>query len=151
MNFSIRAATLGDAPTIADFQCQMARETEHRELDAATVLLGVQNVLGDNRHGFYLVATDEEKAVIGALLVTFEWSEWRNGQFWWIQSVYVIREARGFGVFRALFAEVKKQAQGSESVRGLRLYVERDNASAQAVYAKLGMSETPYRMFEEEF
>ena len=151
MNFKIRPATGADAKIIAAFQVAMARETEEKLLDALTVTAGVENVLQNPNLGHFLVATDEKNTVIAALLITFEWSEWRNGQFWWIQSVYVVPEARGSGIFRALFAEVKKRAQSSEMVCGLRLYVERDNQKAQAVYTKLGMEETPYRIFEEEF
>lgn len=150
MNLSIRDAKIEDAARIADFQVQMARETEERELRLEIVLPGVENLLENPAHGFYLVAM-EEKTVIAALLVTFEWSEWRNGQFWWIQSVFVAPDYRGRGIYRALFATVKSRAQSDASVCGLRLYVERDNTGAQAVYKKMGMRETPYRIYEEEF
>lgn len=151
MNFSIGEAQLEHAPQIAEFQLQMARETENRELDAPRVLAGVTSAIENPQNGFYLVASDEKDAVLVSLLVTFEWSDWRNGQFWWIQSVYVVREARGRGIFRALYEEVEKRARDAQNVCGLRLYVERDNEKAQAVYAKLGMRETPYRIYETEF
>ena len=150
MDFLVREASAQDARAIATFQIAMARETEHRELDAETVIAGVTGVLQNPKHGFYLVAT-EQKTVVASLLLTFEWSDWRNGVFWWIQSVYVGPNWRRRGIFRALFAEVKRRAQEDEAVRGLRLYVERDNAEAQMVYARLGLSETPYRICEVEF
>lgn len=150
-DFLIRDARVGDAEIIADFNVEMARETEHRELDAQIVLSGVRDALENPEKGFYLVATDEAGETVAALLVTYEWSDWRNATFWWIQSVYVVPEWRGRGIYRALYAQTKARAQNDPNVCGLRLYVERDNANAQAVYAKLGMSETPYRVFEEEF
>lgn len=150
MNFSIRDARPDDAPAIADFNRTMARETEARELDGATVLAGVQNALENPERGFYLVADDENEAPVGALLVTFEWSDWRNANFWWIQSVYVTTQWRGRGIFRALYVETKRRAQNDGNVCGLRLYVERDNHTAQAAYARLGMHETPYRVYEAE-
>ncbi len=148
---SIRDAKLEDAATIADFQLEMARETEARELDLEIVLPGVEQVLQNPAHGFFLVATGENEVVIAALLVTFEWSEWRNGQFFWIQSVFVAPDFRGRGIYRALYSEVETRARNAKNACGLRLYVERDNQKAQAVYEKLGMSETPYRIYETEF
>ena len=151
MSFSIRPAQSEDTGVIARFQLEMARETENKALDAETVKFGVSNALKNSSNGFYLVASNEKETVIASLLVTFEWSDWRNGVFWWIQSVYVEPEARGHGIFRALFENVKARARNEGNVCGLRLYVEGDNRKAQAVYAKLGMHQTPYRVYEEEF
>jgi GNAT superfamily N-acetyltransferase len=104
-------------------------------------------VLADPQRGFYLVAEQAANAV-GCLLVTREWSDWRNGDWWWLQSVYVTPAARRTGVFRALHAEVARRARTTEGVVGLRLYVERDNHAAQATYAALGLVETHYRLLE---
>ncbi len=149
--FLIRSAALADAQTLADFNVEMARETEEKPLEREVVLQGVRGVLEEARNGFYLLADDSAGRIIGALLITFEWSDWRNGPIWWIQSVYVVPDWRGRGVYRALYAGVKSLAQSTSDVRGVRLYVERDNLNAQKVYARLGMIETPYRIFEELF
>ncbi|MBC8141281.1 MAG: GNAT family N-acetyltransferase [Armatimonadetes bacterium] len=149
MEIIVRAATDTDATTIAQFNRAMAQETEHKTLDEGTVNAGVRGLLTRPDYGFYLVAESEGR-VIGCLLVTFEWSDWRNGLFWWIQSVYVRPEARRRGVFRALYRAVEAKADENENVCGLRLYVERDNAAAQETYRALGMEETAYRLFETE-
>ena len=112
------------------------------------MLRGVEAVLSDPGHGFYVVA-DTGGEIAGSLLVTFEWSDWRNGRFWWIQSVYVRPAYRRRGVYRALHEFVRDRARSTGGVVGLRLYVERENAVAQRTYAALGMDETPYRMYEE--
>ena len=150
MAFSIRLAAPGDVPTLAAYNAAMALETEHLELDAARLLRGVQAVLEDPAKGFYLVA-EQAGAVIGQLMITFEWSDWRNGVFWWVQSVYVSPGHRGQGVYTALYKEALVRAESRGDVCGLRLYVERDNARAQAAYRKLGMSETVYLMYETDF
>lgn len=144
---SVRIATADDAQTLADFNRAMARETEARALPPAVILAGVNAVLADPRHGFYVVA-EVRQQLVASLLVTTEWSDWRNGQFWWIQSVYVVREWRRRGLYRALYAHVKRLAT-SARVCGFRLYVERENHIAQKTYAALGMSETRYKIYEE--
>ncbi|PQV63085.1 Ribosomal protein S18 acetylase RimI [Abditibacterium utsteinense] len=149
--FLIRPAAPDDAEVLADFNLEMARETERKPLERDVVLSGVRGVLENQRNGFYFLANDTAGNILGALLVTFEWSDWRDGLIWWIQSVYVVPHWRGRGVYRALYAQVKTQAQSAQNVKGLRLYVERENFGAQQVYARLGMSETPYRIFEEMF
>ncbi len=146
----IRAAAPSDAPTIASFNVAMARETEDRDLDAQVVLAGVHGLLRRPESGFYRIALSNER-IIGALMVAPEWSDWRNGFFWWIHSVYIVPEHRRQGVFRRLFEHVRAEASGREDIRGLRLYVERENARAQSTYVALGMRETDYRMFELEF
>lgn len=146
----IRPAKLSDADTIADYNARMAWETERRQLDLKRVTRGARALLRDRAKGFYCVAEIDGK-VAGQLLITFEWSDWRNGNFWWIQSVYVAPEFRERGVFRALYAHVYKLAKSRRDVCGLRLYVEHENGRAQKAYARLGMKEAHYRIFETDF
>ena len=141
-----RAAT-EDVAAIAQFNIAMAAETEDLALDLQTVHAGVAAVVSDDRRGFYLVARSDGKAV-GSLMITYEWSDWRNGNLWWIQSVYVVPSARKQGIFRLLYDNVISLAKQSGDAAGVRLYVEKDNRGAQEVYRKLGMSETAYRVFE---
>lgn len=148
--FLIRAGAIGDAPVIAAFNRAMARETEALELDPDRLLLGVRAVFDDPAKGFYLVA-EQDGQVIGQLMVTYEWSDWRNGVFWWVQSVYVAPPARGQGAYRKLYSELLQRAQDDGGVCGVRLYVEGHNEAAKRTYAKLGMSATVYEMWEEDF
>ena len=143
-----RLAIADDAATLAGFNQAMALETEAKVLAGQVVLPGVEAALRDAVHGFYVVA-DTGGEVVGSLLVTYEWSDWRNGRIWWIQSVYVRPEYRRRGVYRALHEFVRARARSAGGVVGLRLYVERDNAAAQRTYAALGMHETPYLVYEE--
>lgn len=143
-----RLAVAGDAATLAGFNRAMALETEDKVLADASLVAAVETVLRDSGHGFYAVA-DTGRGLAGALLVTYEWSDWRNGRFWWIQSVYVRPEYRRQGIYRTLHGFVRDRARADGGVVGLRLYVERGNAGAQRTYAALGMSETVYRMYEE--
>lgn len=145
-----RMACSGDAAVIAGFNRQMAAESEGRDLETATVQAGVIAVMEDPGLGFYVVAEHREE-VVGALLVTYEWSDWRNGQFWWIQSVFVVPGYRRQGAYRAMHAFVCQRARAQPGVCGLRLYVEKDNVTAQNVYRSTGMVETDYRLYEEEF
>ena len=146
----IRKASTSDTAVIADFNARIAWETERLKLNRARVHRGVVALLKDKSKGIYFVA--EEKGVIaGQLLITYEWSDWRNGNFWWIQSVYVAPEFRQQGVFRALFAHVRKLAKGRRDVCGLRLYVDADNARAQRAYKRLGMELSRYEIFEMDF
>ncbi len=147
---SVRAARPGDLATLVAFNASMARETEDRGLDEARLHRGVQHALQDPARGRYLVA-ERAGRVVGALLLTREWSDWRDGWFWWIQSVYVLPEARGSGVYRALHAAVRDEARRDPEVCGIRLYVEQDNRGAQATYAAVGMARTHYVFFEEDF
>ena len=143
----LREATPADLATLAGFACAMARETEARVLDRATVERGIAAVLDDPSRGRYLVAERGGEAV-GTLMLTYEWSDWRAATWWWIQSVYVSPAARRQGVFRALYRHVEQAAAADPGVCGLRLYVERDNRDAQSTYAALGMRESHYRLFE---
>jgi len=147
---TIRRATSSDAETLAQFNEHMASETEDKTLAPETIRAGVRSLMDDPDAGFYLIA-ERDGDVVGSLMITTEWSDWRNGTFWWIQSVYVRAEARRQGVYSALHARVKQLARDAEDVCGIRLYVEKDNAAARQTYAALGMSETHYRMYEEEF
>ena len=143
-----RVAVADDAATLARFNQAMALETETKTLVEGNLLTAVKTVLSDPRHGFYVVA-DTGREIAGALLVTYEWSDWRNGRFWWLQSVYVRPEHRRRGIYRTLHEFVRNRARSAGGVVGLRLYVERENAAALRTYAALGMNETAYRMYEE--
>ena len=145
--FTIRKAIADDTPAIVNFQLQMARETEDILLDEDTVTKGVEAVFRDPGKGTYFVATEDAK-VVASLLITYEWSDWRNGNIWWIQSVFVVPSARGKGAFKALYDHVKDNVVGSGELRGIRLYVERGNHGAQEVYRKLGMNGNHYQVFE---
>ncbi|CAM5298771.1 N-acetyltransferase family protein [Rhodanobacter lindaniclasticus] len=142
----IRPARPADAADLVAWNVAMARETERKALDPATVRRGVEAVLEQPRRGFYLVA-EVDGAAAGGLLVTYEWSDWRNGDFWWIQSVYVVPAARRGGIFRALHAAVAQRAAAAGAV-GLRLYVETENQRAQQTYEGLGMQRCHYYMYE---
>ena len=143
-----RVAVGADAAILAGFNRAMALETESRSLAAEILLPAVETVLRDLRHGFYVVA-DTGGDIAGSLLVTYEWSDWRNGRLWWIQSVYVRPAHRRRGVYRALHEFVRDRARAAGDVVGIRLYVERENAVARRTYDALGMTETPYRIYEE--
>ena len=145
---NIRTATISDAASLVDFNQKMALETEGKRLDTATLTAGVSAVFSDENKGFYVVA-DDGGPIVGGLLVTFEWSDWRNKWFWWIQSVYIVPEARGRGIYRLLYDHVKAEAEKNANVCGFRLYVERENVHAQRVYEKLGMENSVYYMYEE--
>lgn len=144
---TIREATLDDLETLAQFNEAMAAETEDKSLDPETIRDGIRALLAGEADGFYYLAERGGRPV-GALMITTEWSDWRNGAFWWIQSVYVLPEARRQGVYAALHAHVEARAEAADRVCGLRLYVERTNADARRTYEALGMTETPYRMYE---
>jgi ribosomal protein S18 acetylase RimI-like enzyme len=148
MNVQIRDAVADDLDRIASNNLAMALETERKALDAATVRLGVGAVLADRTRGRYFLAVDDTGAVLGQLMLTHEWSDWRNGDFWWIQSVYVEPAARRHGVFRALYAHVERLARAAPRVCGLRLYVENENQLAQRTYASCGMRDAGYRVME---
>lgn len=145
----IRRAELADAAHFVHFNVAMAWETEQLRLDHDKISAGVQGLFSKPQFGFYVVA-EVNGQVAGGLMITFEWSDWRNKVFWWIQSVYVLPEFRGQGVYRALYEGVRDLARDSGECCGFRLYVEKTNEIAQQVYRKLGMEESHYLMFEDD-
>lgn len=143
----IRKADIDDTEIIAEYNCKMARETEDIELERETVYQGVKNAISDNKSRYYLY--EREGLVVGQMMITREWSDWRNGFFWWIQSVYVHVNYRNRGIFKSLYQHIEKLAAANDEVCGLRLYVEKDNDIARQIYNKLGMNETDYLLYEE--
>jgi GNAT superfamily N-acetyltransferase len=146
----VRPAYPREIATLVEFNRALAHETEGRELDLPRLRAGVEAVFAEPARGIYYVALRGEE-VLGALLLTSEWSDWRNGVFWWIQSVYVVPSARRQGVFRQLYQHVHERARITPDVCGLRLYVDNENERAQAVYRQLGMHAARYRFFELDF
>jgi len=136
-----------DAPVISDFQVKMARETESLNLDIDTVYKGVTSVFKDSRKGKYYIATEENK-IVASMLITYEWSNWRNNWVYWLQSVYVLPEKRGQGIFKQMYEYILLQVQENDEVAGLRLYVDISNIAAREVYNKLGMNGDHYQVFE---
>lgn len=159
MDYRIRDANEGDGALLAQWAVAMALETEHKRLDPDTVRAGVDAGIADPGRARYFVAMHEAALAgretvaepVGTLMLTREWSDWRNGEWWWIQSVYVTPGHRRRGVFRALYRHVERQARAGEGVIGLRLYVERGNRGAHATYAALGMVDAGYDILEQEF
>jgi GNAT superfamily N-acetyltransferase len=149
INIAIRQADLTDAAVVTDFNLRLARESEGLDLSPACVASGVAAVLGDAARGLYFVA-EVSGEIAGQVMITYEWSDWRNGNLWWLQSVYVLPRFRQLGVFRALFSHVRELARKSPDVCGLRLYMHADNARARRCYESLGMRHTKYEVFEME-
>jgi GNAT superfamily N-acetyltransferase len=145
----IRSATLADAPTLARYNAAMAIETEHKTLDPNLLSPGVEHAIVHSQAARYYLA-DIAGQVVGQLMVTFEWSDWRNADFWWIQSVYVHPDFRARGVFKYLYQHVEQLARQAGAC-GLRLYVERENTRAQEVYRRLGMTDSGYAVFETDW
>jgi ribosomal protein S18 acetylase RimI-like enzyme len=143
----IREAIPEDALYIIDFQLKMAMETESVALDYHTVTKGVHSVFEDAAKGRYYVAT-EDNQVIGSLMITYEWSDWRFGQVLWIQSVYIVPESRGKGVYGLMYKHIQNLITPDSGYRGIRLYVDKTNIHAQKVYEKLGMNSEHYQMYE---
>ncbi|GAB2690501.1 GNAT family N-acetyltransferase [Aliiglaciecola sp. 3_MG-2023] len=147
---TIRQAEENDIQAIVDFNQAMAWETEQKKLQNEVLTAGVSALIGDRTKGFYLVAEQEDGVIVGSLMVTTEWSDWRNSQFWWIQSVYVRPENRRTGIYSGLYEKVKELADQTQGVCGFRLYVEHDNVIAQQTYQKLGMQPSHYYMYETD-
>lgn len=143
----IRQANPTDSESIVEFQLAMALETEQLQLDQPTVIKGVAAVFADPSKGIYYVA-EVNGQVVGSLLTTFEWSDWRNGTVLWIQSVYVRPENRKRSVFSALYRHVREKVTHSTELRGIRLYADKTNTSAHEVYEHLGMTAEHYQMYE---
>ena len=152
--FVVRPAGTTDLEMLVQFSAAMAIETEGRRLDQERLRRGTLAVLESPRHGFYVVTErpqEDGTGVIGQLLVTYEWSDWRNADFWWIQSVYVDPAWRRSGVYRSMHQYILEMARAHTDVCGVRLYVERENTIAQSVYERLNLRETKYRMWEVDF
>ncbi|MDH3619395.1 MAG: GNAT family N-acetyltransferase [Gammaproteobacteria bacterium] len=145
--FQIREAHKGDALVIADYNSRMAEETEGKSLDPDSIGPGVRGLLENATRGRYWVAEADDE-IIGQLMITYEWSDWRNGTIWWIQSVYVPEQWRRKGVFTALYRHVESLAAAAPGVIGLRLYVEENNKRAQQTYEALGMIKPSYLVME---
>lgn len=150
LSVQIRRASPKDTPTIVEFNRLLARETENRDLNVQVLDKGVRALFADPTKGMYFLA-EENGDVVGQTMITFEWSDWRNGMFWWIQSVYVEKAQRGKGVFRALFEYIRKEAEMEPTVCGLRLYVDHHNERAIKTYDKLGMRRSEYQLMEVDF
>lgn len=147
---TVRVATPADAEFLVRGNAAMALETGHLSLDLDRLRDGVHALFEQSGRGVYYVAElDGQRA--GQMMITYEWSDWRNGLFWWIQSVYVEPRFRSQGVFRAVYRHVEKLARTTPGVCGLRLYVENSNSQAQEIYQRLGLQRTAYQMFEVDF
>lgn len=151
-NILIRLAETKDALRIAEFNVRMAEETENEMLNLETVVKGVKEIIKDTQKGFYLVAetTTPKTEIVGQLLVTYEWSDWKNKNLWWLQSVYVATNHRKNKVFSRLFHRLVEMAQIEGNIGGFRLYVEKNNETAKKVYRSLGFRNAPYEMYEME-
>ncbi len=150
MNITIRPATLSDNESLVDFNAAMALETETLKLDRERLRKGVEALLTDSAKGFYVVA-EIDGVIIGQLMITYEWSDWRNATFWWMQSVYVLPLYRKQGVFKTLYRYIESLACNQGHVCGLRLYVEQENDRAQKTYKALGMTHSHYQLMEGVF
>ncbi|WP_340679863.1 GNAT family N-acetyltransferase [Paraglaciecola sp.] len=148
MQISIRVANRQDLAALVNFNQSMALETENKKLDSDVLNKGVGALMADPNKGFYLVA-EQNAQVVGSLMVTTEWSDWRNAVFWWIQSVYILPQNRRQGIYGLLYSKVKELAEQDGNVCGLRLYVEKENVIAQRTYEALGMEQSHYLMYEE--
>ena len=147
---AVREATPDDAPRIVEFQQAMALETEGKTLDESLVTPGVSAVFASPDKGFYIVAEIDD-VIVGSLLITYEWSDWRNATFLWIQSVFVDADHRRQGVYTAMHNHVLALAESDDGLCGVRLYVERTNTGAQQTYKNLGMDHSHYDMYEIDF
>ena len=142
-----RSARQGDVDSIVAFQLAMAKETEDIELHPPTVISGVRTVFESPELGRYFVA-EQDGQLVASLLITHEWSDWRNRTVWWIQSVFVIPDRRKQGIYAGLYLYIKSLCENDSSLAGIRLYVDRRNDSAQQVYLRLGMNGDHYQLFE---
>ncbi len=150
MDLTIRQTSLSDIESIVSFNRAMALETEKKHLNEEIASSGVRRLMAQAQYGFYLIAEVENKPV-GQLMITYEWTDWRDGLFWWIQSVYVMPEYRGKGIYKALYDYILRESRKDPDVKGIRLYVDQSNHSAKVVYEKLGMSKAHYDMYEIDF
>ena len=151
---NVRQAGPQDVDVLVGFSAAMARETEGRRLNLARLREGTRALLASAERGFFIVAEHEERGLrtpVGQLMITFEWSDWRNGTFWWVQSVYVDRAWRRRGVYRSMHDHIVAQAKADPRVCGIRLYVEQDNQAAQSVYQRVGLAPSGYWVYEQDF
>src|SRR5262245_21492721 len=148
MPFVVRSATPADAPAIIEFNRLLASETENLTLDARILTPGVAAILGDRNRGRYFVA-DDQGDVIGQIMITYEWSDWRNGWIWWLQSVYVRADRRKGGIFSSIFQHIEEQARQERNVVGIRLYVDQENRAAQSTYRKLGFDQIHFFLLQK--
>ena len=146
----IRIAEERDIATLAKFNMALAWETEQKKLDPAIVTRGLQTLFKNPQHGFYTVA-EVAGQVVGCIMITYEWSDWRCGLFWWVQSVYIDSQFRRQGIFRKLYGFLKEKASHEPDVCGFRLYVEHSNLAGQSTYSGVGMEEVSYKFYEESF
>ncbi len=147
MNYQIKDAERDHIDTIAGFQQKMALETENLKLDLKTVIKGVRAVFDNQDFGRYYVVLSEQ-GVVASLLITYEWSDWRNARVWWIQSVYVLTEHRRRGVFNKMYEHIQSLVKADKKAGGIRLYVDKTNINAQLAYHKVGMNGEHYQLFE---
>lgn len=143
----IREATEADIPSLLDFQLKMALETENITLDISALTLGVHRLFKDPTKGRYYVA-EESGEVMGCLMTTYEWSDWRNGTVLWIQSVYVVKEHRAKGVYKEMYNHIRQLVESGPDLKGIRLYVDKTNNQAQLAYEKMGMNGDHYTVYE---
>lgn len=146
----IRDASTADIDTVVEFNLALAEESEGRTLDKTRLREGVSTLLGDAGLGRYFLL-ERDGQVVGQTMITFEWSDWRNGMFWWIQSVYVHADHRGTGVFSSLYRHIRDKALDADGVCGIRLYVDKANQHAADIYRVLGMNDAHYDMLELDF
>jgi len=144
---TVRASNTDDWEVIVDYNCRLATESEDTQLDSRLVQAGVQALLADPNKGRYFVACSDER-IVGQMMHTWEWSDWRNGEIWWLQSVYVEPEFRRRGIFRLLYDHILKEAESNPNVVGIRLYVENDNELAQETYRSMGMEHAGYSVMQ---
>ncbi len=150
----IRRAGPDDTNTITAFNTAMALETEDRRLDQATLREGIRSLLSQPEYGFYIIAEYSHRDAsqpIGQLMITYEWSDWRNGLFWWVQSVYVVPDYRQRGVYQAMHRHITDEAKNDPRICGIRLYVARENERARAAYRRVGLLPSAYDMYEHDF
>ena len=147
---SVRTGQEKDIDTLVKFNIALAHETEQKQLSPPIVTKGVQMLFNNPRYGFYVIAETEDE-IVGCCMVTYEWSDWRCGLFWWIQSVYVRPGFRRRGIFRKLYEFLKQKASQERNICGFRLYVEQSNHTGQNTYAGVGMKQSPYKFYEESF
>jgi GNAT superfamily N-acetyltransferase len=147
VQIAIRPATRSDIPTLVDFQQRLAIETENITLDQKVLVKGMEAMFNDPAKGSYFVAVAEAE-IVGCHMITYEWSDWRNGMVYWLQSVYVREDFRKHGVFKQMFRALEQRVLNDPDIKGLRLYVDKSNTRAQQVYSAMGMNGDHYSVFE---